>query len=138
MTALTIFEEAIEQFPEAMGASPRGRLRDRDGLLRKLAAHRRRLFLAHAGVYLLAFAIAAAGLWWAAGDMGKGKGLLPYLGGTAVIALLALMRAVAKEWWTTTLPLLMAEHMSDSELAAFLRATVNGTRKTPTKPASTS
>jgi hypothetical protein len=124
--ATQIFEEALYVPPGALGT----KIRNREDLEKKLDAHRRGLLLGFAAIYIVALALAVGTIWVAlSGNPALPKGLLAFVGGAGFIALLEFQRRIVREWSDTTIPLLVAGHLDDSELASHLRVVVEATNR---------
>ena len=124
MRAVAILERA-ELIPESVLGSKR--IENRELLVAELRRHRQMVTIGMAGVYILAVSVAAVGVWLVQ-RMGSpsSKAIVPFLGGTAFISLLEFARRLTKDWMLTTLPLVVASHASEKELADLIKQMLVG------------
>jgi hypothetical protein len=107
--------------PSTVLGGSAGRMANRAEFLDKLARYRRLATLRLVALYGLAIIVAVASLVMvlvarSRSDVGVG----PYLGGAAFVGLLEWARRLMKDWVSLTLPLVVAPHASDEQLAELI------------------
>lgn len=96
-------------------------IRNRKLLEQRLRRHKRVVGACTLVLYAVVVLIAIAGVVLATSNKDLlSKGLLPYLGGATFIALLEMARRLLKDYSLAALPLTVAQHVSDDELARFI------------------
>ena len=119
MNARRILETA-EFIPEGVLGQGK-RLANKDTLLAKLKNYKQFVTLTLILLYALAISVAVATIVMAMKSTSPlPKGFLPYVGGAAFVALLEFARRLTKDWLLMTLPLAVAEHVSDEQLSSFI------------------
>ncbi len=118
MNARRILESA-EFIPEGV-LGQGNRLANKDALLTKLRRYKQFVTLTLILLYVLAASVAVATIFMAMKTAPLPKGFLPYAGGAAFVALLEFARRLTKDWLLMTLPLAVAEHVSDEQLSSFI------------------
>lgn len=132
MKSLELLHEA-EILPR--GVLGQGRIVNREELLVKLAHHRRTLSRAFAVLYVLAIVVAvamAAVLLRAPSP--TAQSFAPILGSSSFIGLLLFARYLTKDWMVCTLPLMIADHASDDQLADLITNLLSSFTKLPVPP----
>jgi len=123
--------ETIKSIPSALGA----RVQEKEALLSKFRSYRRFVTFTLVLLYVLAILVAVATVALALkGGSSLSKGLIPYIGGAAFVALLEFARRLTKDWMLMTLPLVVAEHASNDQLRVFITTLLVGVTKEESPP----
>ena len=116
-------------------------IRNRKQLENKLRVHKRIVGASLLTLYAIILLVALTGILLLVNNPQLlAKGPLPYLGGTAFIALLAFGRTLIKDYTLAVLPLSVAENVNEDELARFIETllVVRETKKRADKSRTTS
>jgi hypothetical protein len=137
MKAVRLLASAAEDLALEMPTSLGGpRIENKKSLLAKFRAYRQFVTITLVLLYVLAIVVAVATVALALkGGSSLPKGLIPYIGGAAFVALLEFARRLTKDWMLMTLPLVVAEHASNDQLQEFIRTLLIAVTKpeTPTE-----
>ena len=133
MTTLNLLEAAEISPGDVLGGKT---LRNRDAFNDKVAAHAR-LRLAWCWIVVaLIVGICASGLAlaWSC-PVAMSKGLLAFLGGPTLVAILAFGARAMKDYSDDRMTLLVLEHCTDAQVAEYIELLIDAKRKHAVKPA---
>lgn len=131
MSASTLLQSAANDL--SVPESVLGTIPKRDLLLRKFGRYRQFITLTLILLYVLAIVVAIGTVVLALRSAAPSKGFVPYIGGAAFVALLEFARRLTKDWMLMTLPLAVAEHLSNDELNTFIQNLLRGIGKNESK-----